>query len=143
MQIKLGRKVVAAFVLAMVLFVALILQVSATARSPVYTTSALPNVSLEWASQVGGPAFAVAVQGAYAYVGFGPSLVVLDISDPTHPAAVGQASLRDECSSRIEGVTISGTYAYLTDWCDLHIFNVADPAHPVEVGAYSSGGERS
>ena len=58
-------------------------------------TAALPNVSLEWASQVGGPTVAVAVQGAYAYVGFGPSLVVLDISDPTHLAAVGQASLRD------------------------------------------------
>jgi len=103
-------------------------------------TATLPNVSLEWAGQVGGPAFAVAVQGAYAYVGFGSSLIVLDLSDPTHPAAVGQASLRDECSSRIEGVAISGTYAYLTDSCDLHIFNVADPAHPVEVGAYSSGG---
>ncbi len=141
MKVKLSRnKVVATFVMAMVLFVALILQVSATTRSPAHTTSALPNVSLEWVGQVGGPALAVAVQGAYAYVGFGPSLVVLDISDPTHPAAVGQASLlMSECSSMITSVAISGTYAYVTDSCDLHIVSVADPAHPVEVGAYWAG----
>ncbi|MGQ9854480.1 MAG: hypothetical protein ACUVTG_13900, partial [Candidatus Oleimicrobiaceae bacterium] len=42
------------------------------------------NVSL--VGHIGGSTFAVAVQGGYAYIGVGPRLVILNISDPAHPA---------------------------------------------------------
>ncbi len=103
-------------------------------------TATLPNVSLEWVGQVGGGVSinAVAVQGAYAYLGGDTGLVVLDISDPTHPTAVGQTTT--PMSSTIHSVAISGTNAYVLDCCVLRVINVADPAHPVEVGAYLSEG---
>ena len=44
-------------------------------------------------SQIGGPINAVAAQGNYAYIGIGPRLIILDVSDPALPAFVGQSAV--------------------------------------------------
>ena len=64
------------------------------------------------AGQLGGTMRAMAVQGSRAYVGAGPRLVVLDISDPAHPTVSGQSAVLPEI---VEHVTVSGTLAYVAD----------------------------
>src|SRR5512140_595568 len=52
---------------------------AATAAQPTWQT----------VGQIGGPIQAVAVQGHLAYVGVGPRLVVVDVTDPSSPREVG------------------------------------------------------
>ena len=54
-----------------------------------------PNTpsAVEFVSQIGGASFAVAIDGTLAYVGVGPRLVILDVSNPAGPIVVGQTSL--------------------------------------------------
>ena len=47
------------------------------------------SLSVELLRQVGGTVKAVAVQGSNGYVGAGPRMVVLDVSDPSSPLLVG------------------------------------------------------
>ena len=54
---------------------------------------AVGGVELELAWQMGGAITALDVQGDYAYLGIGPRLVVLDVSDPTDPFLVGQTEV--------------------------------------------------
>jgi hypothetical protein len=39
----------------------------------------------ELIGQIGGPAYTVALQGDYAYIGAGQRLLILDVSDPSLP----------------------------------------------------------
>ena len=60
-------------------------------RGPAVTGAGQPLArNVELIGQVGGATQAVAVAGSYAYVGVGPQLVILDISDPAQPAVVGR-----------------------------------------------------
>ena len=54
---------------------------------------AVGGVELELAWQMGGAITALDVQGDYAYLGIGPRLVILDVSDPTHPVQVGRTEV--------------------------------------------------
>jgi PKD repeat protein len=100
------------------------------------TTAAAWNVEL--VGQIGGATYAVAVQGSYAYIGVGPRLVILDVSDPAHPAVIGQTGV---LPGIVQGVAVSGNYAYVADGGGgLRIINISDPAHPSEVGFYDTPG---
>ena len=84
-----------------------------------------------------GPAFAVVVQGRYAYLGSGGAVLVLDISDPSSPRKVG------ECVTPgiVEGLFVSGDYLYVADYkAGLRIIDISDPSFPMEVGAYDTPG---
>ena len=71
-------------------------------------------------------------QGHYAYVGVGPRLVILDVSDPSHPILVGQTAA---FPGVVEGVAVVGNTAYVAaGTAGLRVINVANPAAPVEVG---------
>jgi hypothetical protein len=74
--------------------------------------SAYPNPSknLDVIGQVGGPTQGLAVQGKYAYIGVGPRLVVVDLTDPTNPHQVSATAMLDDF---VRGVAISGTFAYV------------------------------
>ncbi|MFQ5856049.1 MAG: hypothetical protein ACE5LU_10435 [Anaerolineae bacterium] len=88
--------------------------------------------------QIGGPIFAVAVQGNYAYVGVGPRLTVLDISDPSRPAVVGRSSVLSEI---VKDVYVSGHYAYLVGWyTNLRVMDISDPTLPAEVSVFKTSG---
>jgi len=92
---------------------------------------------VELVGQIGGTISAVAVEGSYAYVGVGPRLVVLDISDPTHPAFVGQTGVLPG----IADVAVSASTAYVADGdAGLRVVDVSNPATPTELGFYDTPG---
>ena len=94
--------------------------------------------NMELVGQIGGATYAVAVQGDYAYIGMGPHLVILNISDPAHPAVVGQTGV---LPGVVHSVAVSGSYAYVAAGeAGLRIVDVSDPAHPSETGFYDSRG---
>ncbi|MCR4407133.1 MAG: hypothetical protein NUW24_09465 [Anaerolineae bacterium] len=100
--------------------------------------SAQQAQNVELVSQIGGLVKAVALQGNYAYVGVGPRLVILNVSDAAHPAVVGQTGV---LPGVMEGVVVSGNYAYVAAGDGgLCVINVADPAHPAEAGSYDTPG---
>ena len=89
--------------------------------------------ALELVGQIGGSAKAVAVAGSRAYVGLGPRLVALDISDADAPVVLGQSAVLPDV---VESVVVSGTLAYLADgYADLVIMDISDPTRPVQIGA--------
>lgn len=93
---------------------------------------------VELVGQVGGPVFAVAVQGNYAYLGVGPRLTVLDVSDPSRPAVVGQSKVLPEI---VRDVFVAGPYAYVVGWhWGIRVLDISNPATPIEVGAYQTPG---
>lgn len=101
---------------------------------------------LEVVGQLGGPSYAVEIQGDYAYVGVGVRLVVLDISDPSQPAVLGQSEVLQNFPLDIE---VSGNHAYVTfatnpeflvSIPDVAILDISDPAAPQLVGTHPMRG---
>jgi hypothetical protein len=78
------------------------------AAGPGLTPAEAQNVEL--VGQIGGATYAVAVQGVYAYVGVGPRLVILDVSDPAQPTVAGQTGVLPDI---VWGVAVAGSYAYV------------------------------
>ncbi|MCU0486080.1 MAG: hypothetical protein MUC85_08225 [Anaerolineales bacterium] len=77
---------------------------------PAHPQAAQDTGSLEYLGQIGGENTSVAIQGNYAYVSHGTSLVVLDITDPAMPVKMGRTpSLRGLAGQ----ATLAGDYAYL------------------------------
>jgi len=96
------------------------------------------DVNLTLEGHFGGLTYATAVSGNYAYVGQGPDLVVLDISNPSQPLELG----RIDTSDTICDIIISGSYAYVADKdkC-LVIIDISDPAAPTRAGSYNTAGD--
>jgi LVIVD repeat-containing protein len=81
--------------------------------SPAAAPSSSQLTGLETVGHIGGYAYAVAVRPPYAYLGIGPDLMVVDISDPTHPHRIGAyVTLPD----LVRSVVLLGDYAYVADW---------------------------
>ena len=72
------------------------------------------NWNVELVGKTPGAAEDVFILGSYAYLCAGSVLVILDISGPSNPTAVGQASLPDTG----RGICVSGGYAYVADESD-------------------------
>ena len=84
---------------------------------------------------VGGSEFGMAVQGNYAYVGEGRSLLILDISNPSSPSRVGKVML----PGAVMDVALSGQYAYIAALeGGLQVVNISNPAAPSICGFYST-----
>jgi hypothetical protein len=89
--------------------------------------------------QIGGQSRAVMIQENYAYLGVGPRLVVLDVSDPANPTVVGQTAV---LPAIVRGIYVARDYAYVADdWAGLRVVDVSDPTTPVEVGVYDTPGD--
>ena len=85
--------------------------------------------NMQLVGQIGGETRAVAVQGTYAYIGVGPRLVILNISNPSSPSVVGQSSV---LPGMVQDVAVAGSYAYVVDESSgLRIINVSNPAAAV------------
>jgi len=94
--------------------------------------------NVELVGQIGGTCQAVAVQGRYAYIGLGPRLAVVDISNPAQPALVGQSAMLPDV---VLDVAVSGTLVYVADRDGgLRVIDASDPAHPRELGYYDTPG---
>jgi hypothetical protein len=119
----------------------------------VLLTSGLPTVSKASPASAGDPSIrlalsdyippamtTLAVQGPYAYVGAGPSLLVIDISDPDHPQRVAYRLL----PAMAKRVAVSTGRVYvLTDADPYHqgdnhvlIFNIDNPLLPFFISDY-------
>lgn len=104
----------------------------AAAPSAVTQSPQSQGVRMELVGQIGGDISAVAVQGDYAYIGVGPRLVVLDVSDPAHPTMVGQSGV---LPGIVLSMAVSGNYVYvISSESNLHILDVSDPTRPARVG---------
>jgi hypothetical protein len=94
------------------------------------TVSAFQN-ALEFIDQYGGSTNVVDAQGKYAYLGQGPRMVVLDISNPASPTRIGESEL---LPGLVMGLAVEGSYAYVTTaFSGLNIFDIAQPANPILV----------
>ncbi len=61
--------------------------------------------------QIGGSAYAVAVEGNIAYLGQGPRLITLDVSQPSAPRLMGMSEVLR--SGPVRGVHVADGYAYV------------------------------
>jgi len=106
--------------------------------SPTTTSSPTPEPlkDIQLLGQIGGSSYAVALQGNYAYLGMGPRLIVLDISDPDTPLFVGQT---DVLPDTVRNVVVTENYAYIAAGdSGLRIIDIRDPSAPNEVGFYET-----
>ena len=97
---------------------------------------------LEIVGQFGGASYAAAAQPPYLYAGVGPRLVVLDVSQPEQPRAVGQT---EPLPGVVRAVAVQGdeqrTFAFVAAGLGgLQVIDVTDPAQPVVVASHESGG---
>jgi hypothetical protein len=77
------------------------------------------------------PVQAVTAVGTTAYLGSGSAFVVLDVSNPAAPSALGSTVV----PAAIDKIAVSGSVAYVAAGAaGLRVLDVSDPAHPVEVG---------
>ncbi len=88
--------------------------------------------------QLSREAYVVAVRGAYAYIGVGMSVAVVNVSNPSDPWVMGQTS---QLPDNVQAIFVAGSYAYVADQdAGLRILNVSDPYNPREVGYYQTPG---
>ncbi|MCZ6776479.1 MAG: hypothetical protein O7D34_08490, partial [Ignavibacteria bacterium] len=73
-----------------------------------------------------GPCEAVDVQGSYAYIGNGPTLHVLDVSNPVLPTIVGEY-LTD---GYVSDIRLRDTLAFLAIGTGLLVLNISNPLAP-------------
>ena len=110
------------------------LPASAKIQPPSIQEIALPTATLadsehiELVGRLGGMAQSVAIQGNYAYVGFGSEFAVLDISNP---AAVQRVSWLVS-AGEVKDISIEGDYAYIAyggnqDATGLQVIDIHDP----------------
>jgi len=94
--------------------------------------------SLDLIGQIGGATYAVFVQGNYAYIGVGPRLVILDMTNPAHPTKVGESPVLPDI---VQGITVSDNYAYVADYNGgLQIIDISIPSAPKLIGSYDTPG---
>jgi hypothetical protein len=75
------------------------------------------------------------VQGNYAYVGAGASLLVIDVSDPDNPRQVAYRLLP---AKALKVVATTGRVYVLTNAGQVQIFDISQAAFPSLIGSYSS-----
>ena len=122
---------------------------SPTLESPTRASTAPTPVAV---SVPGQPTRSIFVEGNLAYLGVGPRLVILDISDPQHPSLVGKTAPlegTDPLAGFVKAITPWDRYLILTtltapEWhgtgvpSGLYIVDRSDPSRPHVVGSYSS-----
>ena len=92
--------------------------------------------NVELVTQIGGPVYAVDLAWPYAYIGMGPRVVILNISNPAQPVMVGQS---DVLPGIIRNIAVAGDYVYATaEYAGLWIIRAADRAHPEIVGSITT-----
>jgi hypothetical protein len=95
-------------------------------------------VQVEMVGQCGGACYAAAVSGQIAYVGIGPRIVALDISNLPNVAVLGVSEV---LPGIVQGVILSGNYAYVAaDYAGVVAIDISNPAGMVRTGGYDTSG---
>jgi hypothetical protein len=114
-------------------------QAPPTAQKTTTMSIAQSSHNVDFVAHLGGFSWAVAVQGDYAYVGEGPRLTVLNISNPGFPQVVGKTAPLPDI---VAGVAVVGSYACIADdYGGLRVVDVSDPARLTQVGFYDTPGQ--
>src|SRR5690348_5363592 len=83
-----------------------------------------PGYHVDLVGALGGSVRALEIKGNVAYLGEGPSLATVDISDRTRPRLLG----RTYCGGTIDRIRLSGVWAYLNiKTVGLAIMSLANP----------------
>jgi hypothetical protein len=118
----------------------------ANPETPIISPTALPVLPLPFrdevtftiTGQVGGTLTAVAMDGNIVYLGVGPRLLTVDITDPAAPRFLWQS---DVLSGMVGAIAIQSGLAYVGAGHDFYIYNVVDPANPVQVSSFNAFNE--
>ncbi len=90
---------------------------------------------IQLVGQFGGASYAVALQARYVYLGIGPRLAILDVSDPQHMQLIGQTDVFPGIVNAVVGV---GDYVYVAaGTTGMYIVDVDDLTTPQIVGYYA------
>jgi hypothetical protein len=86
--------------------------------------------------QIGGQSLAVAIAGSVAYLGVGPRLVTLEVSDSGAPSPLGESEV---LPGVVRDIVVAGGVAYVAAGdAGLRTLDVSDPANPYEIGSVST-----
>jgi uncharacterized repeat protein (TIGR01451 family) len=102
--------------------------------------TAAPQIDAEigLGGQEGGESYSVALQGAYAYVGIGPRLSVVDVSVPAAPALTGRSA---PLPGIVQGIAASGnTAGVAAGGSGLHVVDIANASSPEWKGSLDTPG---
>ncbi len=89
---------------------------------------------LERFGHIGGTAGTIDVIGSYAFIGEGPRLAILDISEPSTPNVLGKT---DPLPSIVREIKVANDVAYVATWLGgIQIIDVSDRTKPIVVGEY-------
>lgn len=122
------------FGLALSLTLTALLTTGGVRAEPPAAPAAPGDIALEFVSYLGGRSNGIAVQGDYAYTGFGRAFTVLDISDPARPTRVGYTFLPG--AGIVTALEVDGDYAYVTvGTVGLVVVDISEPSAPRQVGA--------
>jgi hypothetical protein len=92
---------------------------------------AAQDLELRVLGRLGGAIGAVLVQGDYAYLGVGPTLVIVDVADPEHLEELGRTKRLPDL---IESIAIHGDFAFLAcRFAGLYVIDISDVRNPHEV----------
>ncbi|MCC7106465.1 MAG: hypothetical protein IT307_15110, partial [Chloroflexi bacterium] len=105
----------------------------AAQAAPADTPSAAP---LSVVGQLGGSINALAVREPYVFLGVGPRLQVLDVSDPANPTLVAQS---EPMPFPVQHISLDGHHAYVSGPArEVRMFDVSDPRVLVPVAVIST-----
>lgn len=99
---------------------------------PVIPTLTIPEeITFDLLAQQGGEATDIAVVHHLAYIGMGPRVVVLDISDPTIPQPIGQSQ---PFSGIVKALVVSDKIAYAGVGPSIIALDINNPQAPTVMG---------
>ncbi len=126
--------------------IALLLGTPAPSRAQVHARPAARVASeeppagenIEFVGHLGGKISSVFVQDNYAYVGVGPELIIMDISDLSNPVIIGRCYLPMKYHIHYNDIFVANNYAYVLSGDKMLIVDVSDPASPIKVGMHNA-----
>ena len=111
-------------------------------QSPTKTSAQIPNrsQSLGLVSQIGGSSFHVTGDGKALYLGVGPRVVILDMSNPNGLTYLGQTEVLFGLVTDL--ALDDGVLYILSEGKGLYVLDVSIPKDPELIGFYPANGSR-
>ena len=119
-------------------FAAILTLVLLAFASGLALVKAIDANNVDFVSQIGGDSRAVAFYGQYAYVGVGPQVVILDVTNPANPTLVQQSaplSVTGDPDAIVEDITIpdaSGKIFVAAGEAGMFVLDVTNPGSPTK-----------